>query len=648
MTGNSCLNDSSKEELYSCFRDNYFLESNGIATFNETGNNSVKDGLEFLGKAIEAVKWNHATLLFPDDKAPIAYIIADLLGDLYVQTSHRTIDPTEEFIESLWQHRDPTVHAVVIGNRSFTGAVLEKATAFDRQPENIRRTALYAMSYWIVFSMEEESINIENNTDYCLNVSMDNVLLIQKSGEKRYALLALMWRENNTREFEELNIDWDCFGNIKLDLFPNAKFGFNGRQLLTTAIQYKSYVELAEEDGNLVVAGGVCGDIIRILCNKLNFTYRVIPPEDGQWGILMEDGNWTGMIGMLHRREVDIAMVPLTVQEDRKKVVDFTIPFFYSNFAFMMRMPDPKTVKWRIYLDMFSTPVLYAISTALILSSLLLYAMERFNWNWNGRKPEEKRDLVDIFEYIYGALVLQAGHRLPSSTSGRVFTCIFWVSCVSLTAVYCGSLVASMALARREKIHFQTLDELVAQSEYKWGYIAGTYLDSVLRKSNIGTYQKIYNGAQDFAREDPDVLSISDKVHFRKLTTEKYVFISPVPHLQTVSFSDCRSLLSTERFVEDNSAFGVPEDSPFKEIFSLKLAQLQDSGILGSIHQKYKLQNNCSDVSQLLSQHTIKPDDVQTAFFILIAGILIASAVLCCECALSWCRMTVTSRNNSL
>lgn len=96
------------------------------------------------------------------------------------------------------------------------------------------------------------------------------------------------------------------------------------------------------------------------------------------------------------------------------------------------------------------------------------------------------------------------------------------------------------------------------------------YTSQILQKSNIEVYQKIYQGARQFATEDKEVLSISGDIHFRKLMTEKYVFISPVPHLQTVSFSDCRSLLSTERFVEDNSAFGVPEDSPLKEIFSLK------------------------------------------------------------------------------
>ncbi|XP_078312839.1 putative glutamate receptor [Crassostrea virginica] len=628
--------------MYICVQNKNFSDCNGTnLTSGRGGDDRDEEGLEVLGRVMEAVKWNHATILFSVDEAQTALRVADKLGRLYVQHSLWPVGLNEDHIESLWRYREPNVHVVVIGNGSFVDSVLEKATSFDRRPENIRRTALYAMSYWVVYCAGTPGAT-ERPLDSWSRVNMDNVLLIQNK-RNEIELSALMWRENNTREFEKLEIN--C--NKKPDLFPNAKFGFNGRQLLTTAVQYTSYVELDEVDGNLVVAGGVCGDITKILSSKLNFTYRVILPDDGQWGILKEDGNWTGMIGMLNRREVDIAMVPLTVQEDRKRVVDFTIPFFYSNFGFIMRMPDPKTVKWRIYLDMFSSDVLLSIATVLVLSSLLLYGLEHSSWIWNGRKPSEKQEIVDIVEYIYGALVLQAGHRLPSSSSGRVFTCIFWISCVSLAAVYCGSLVASMALARKEKIHFETLEELVAQSEYKWGYISGTYLDSVLQKSNIDVYRKVYDGARKFATEDPEVLSLSDDVHFRKLMTEKYVFISPVPHLQTVSFSDCRSLLSSERFIEDNSAFGVPEDSPLKEIFSLKLAQLQDSGILGSIHRKYKLQNNCSDVSQVLNQQTIKPDDVQTAFFVLLAGIVAASSVLCCELAMSWYKRTIADSTHS-
>ncbi len=37
----------------------------------------------------------------------------------------------------------------------------------------------------------------------------------------------------------------------------------------------------------------------------MNFTYEMGSPEDGEWGIDKE-GNWTGMVGQLQRREIDI------------------------------------------------------------------------------------------------------------------------------------------------------------------------------------------------------------------------------------------------------------------------------------------------------------------------------------------------------
>lgn len=151
--------------------------------------------------------------------ASIAFNLAEQLGNLYVQSSLRPICLNEEYIESLWQHRDPEVHAVVIGNWSFIESVLKEvplslsfsllkkilefdvkqlsyiykflfyhsltnlqATMFDRQPENIRRTALYAMSYWVVYTYRGEEANNNNTGDdvqFWSDVAMDNVLLIQ-------------------------------------------------------------------------------------------------------------------------------------------------------------------------------------------------------------------------------------------------------------------------------------------------------------------------------------------------------------------------------------------------------------------------------------------------------------------------------------
>ncbi len=38
----------------------------------------------------------------------------------------------------------------------------------------------------------------------------------------------------------------------------------------------------------------------------LNFKYNLTTPPDGEWGADSGNGSWTGMVGMLQRRDIDI------------------------------------------------------------------------------------------------------------------------------------------------------------------------------------------------------------------------------------------------------------------------------------------------------------------------------------------------------
>ena len=42
--------------------------------------------------------------------------------------------------------------------------------------------------------------------------------------------------------------------------------------------------------------------ISSILQNLLNFTYKLRPPPDRQWGAKRADGSWTGIIGELDEK----------------------------------------------------------------------------------------------------------------------------------------------------------------------------------------------------------------------------------------------------------------------------------------------------------------------------------------------------------
>ena len=38
----------------------------------------------------------------------------------------------------------------------------------------------------------------------------------------------------------------------------------------------------------------------------MNFTFTLEKPDDGEWGVLKPDGNWTGQIKLLLDEKVDI------------------------------------------------------------------------------------------------------------------------------------------------------------------------------------------------------------------------------------------------------------------------------------------------------------------------------------------------------
>ena len=50
-------------------------------------------------------------------------------------------------------------------------------------------------------------------------------------------------------------------------------------------------------------------EVFKELSRLLNFSYTTILPRDGEWGAPQDDGTWSGMVGQLHDKIVDIGMV---------------------------------------------------------------------------------------------------------------------------------------------------------------------------------------------------------------------------------------------------------------------------------------------------------------------------------------------------
>jgi hypothetical protein len=50
--------------------------------------------------------------------------------------------------------------------------------------------------------------------------------------------------------------------------------------------------------------------------------------ESDSWGFVLPNGTWTGIVGMLVRKEIDLAATELLMTGDRLEAIEFTTPVF--------------------------------------------------------------------------------------------------------------------------------------------------------------------------------------------------------------------------------------------------------------------------------------------------------------------------------
>ncbi|KAL5004981.1 hypothetical protein ScPMuIL_018437 [Solemya velum] len=200
------------------------------------------------------------------------------------------------------------------------------------------------------------------------------------------------------------------------DMFPNSLYGFNQRQLTICTNMWDPFVIKKTVDG-LPKYEGMVMDMLEVFASKLNFTYTLIEPADGEWGRLI-NGSWTGMVGQLAEEEVDMAFAPISVQPIRILYIDFVnIPFFYDPSTVLFKLPDRNDDKWRAFVDPFQWPVHVGIVSVFLATCAFLELIDRYGVQpfKNLREDMSKVRRNDSgFWYLLGALFCE-GERVNAT-----------------------------------------------------------------------------------------------------------------------------------------------------------------------------------------------------------------------------------------
>ena len=261
---------------------------------------------------------------------------------------------------------------------------LNEVNAFE---DNHDLHGYFTYSYqWIFVPTSRTLETIEANLGRIMNVVVvtpDLTMFTGMFGSKRYL-----------QEITCEGCDSKSFHLQKKQLFPNTINGFNNITLILTLVPWAPYT-IKEPSGTY---SGYYVHLMEMMAEKLNFTLRIIEPNDGHYGTL-NNGQWTGMIGQLTKKQADIA-TGLTISHERSLYVTaMRVAVRHMHEVIIYHKPEPIAVSVEILVRPFSTEV-WLIFISVLVGTMITFhfsQISKFQMTQNHSLQPHKMKNTELF-----------------------------------------------------------------------------------------------------------------------------------------------------------------------------------------------------------------------------------------------------------
>ncbi|XP_067140372.1 glutamate receptor ionotropic, delta-1-like isoform X1 [Centruroides vittatus] len=419
----------------------------------------------------------------------------------------------------------------------------------------------------------------------------------------------------------------------RIKLYKIGLENLQAKPLKVAVLPWDISMVIKMEGNKIIPQAGIDYNLLKVMASKLNFSYSLLIPKDKQWGVKKENGEWTGLIGMLQTKEADIALATLSITEERKKAVSFTFPYITQSVTFVTHSPQEKS-KVLAVVRPFPLQLWIGVICTFIIFGLIIHSFIHL---------ERKLSISRIYWYMFETLMLKGDSCYFIETRIRFMIISWFFAGLVLTASYSGILTSFMSLPG----HYSPINSVaelktaLLQNRLQCGTMIGSAEYDSFVKSTSETMKTI---GKYISKKGNSGSSITDLLT-KTLEEDFALILDRVGTLAAINqFGEWKFHVSSDSFYSSSMAIALQQNSSFTEYFNEIIPKLLQAGLVKKWFNDHLLKVKMSaPIQQDKRVQCLRLDDVQAAFYILFTGYLLSLATLLGEI---FCKHIITKSLN--
>ncbi|KAG5671678.1 hypothetical protein PVAND_001866 [Polypedilum vanderplanki] len=359
----------------------------------------------------------------------------------------------------------------------------------------------------------------------------------------------------------------------------------------------------------------VDGETIQIIGEKMNFTIVYVDSNDGiNYGFQLEDGNFTGTLGLLEYDEIDLAGNPRLIANYNTKKSLFLQPIMMMRLSFIIK--KRKTFKMLIIFiysqyDEISTIIGVSITLSIPLFYALIAKIERKIVNEKIPKKFhiKKSSMIKSMLYIFALHTnISMSHSHGKATRITVGIMLFYALVVS--SLFQSSITKN--LNTNQVIgKITSIDELIEND-----FVIGMPPDITAIFSDKNSLNKVSTLIRKSGQSIEDIKLPHEHFHELLSKDDKFAYLWSDLYVdnylnQFYDPSTGENLFENvpEIAYEFYISLMAPKGSPFIEKFNEILMRFVETGIIDHHTSKAKMDDDSIWIKRILKGETPKPAD---------------------------------------